>query len=110
MSDQLLETTNGTETTSRPRYSDKVLAAIQDLCTTELCKPNLKLNEHINKLFPTEQSLSQLDGIISALEQEVDDLDGELADLVEAFGEAGATGTTALKNVRLLPVILDNIP
>ncbi|KAE9551032.1 hypothetical protein FO519_005766 [Halicephalobus sp. NKZ332] len=98
MSDQLPETTNGNEATSRARYSDKVLAAIQDLCTTELCKPNLKLNEHINKLFPTEQSLSQLDGIISALEQEVDDLDGELADLVEAFGEAGATGTAALKD------------
>lgn len=81
------------------KYSERVLATIHDLCTTELCKPSVKLNEHINKLFPTEQSLSQLDGILAALEQEVDEFDNELAELVEAFGEAGETGTNALKLV-----------
>lgn len=85
--------------TKHAQYSGRVLAAINDLCTTELCRPDIKLNDHINKLFPTEQSLAQLDGIIASLDQEVDDLDVELANLVEAFGEAGAIGTSALNSV-----------
>jgi hypothetical protein len=86
-------------TKKRVHFSSKVLVAINNMCTTELCRPDIKLNEHINKLFPTEQSLAQLDGIMASLEQEVNDLDGELANLVEAFGEAGSKGMTALKSV-----------
>uniref|UniRef100_A0AC35ETN6 Vacuolar protein sorting-associated protein 53 homolog n=1 Tax=Panagrolaimus sp. PS1159 TaxID=55785 RepID=A0AC35ETN6_9BILA len=86
--------------TKNTQFSGRVLAAINEMCTTELCRPGIKLNEHINKLFPTEQSLAQLDGIMTSLEQEVDDLDGELARLVEAFGEAGAVGTSALNAAR----------
>jgi hypothetical protein len=83
----------------RVQFSGRVLAAINDMCTTQLCRPDIKLNEHINKLFPTEQSLAQLDGIMASLEQEVDDLDGELANLVDDFGEAGAKGMEALNSV-----------
>uniref|UniRef100_A0A7E4W585 Vacuolar protein sorting-associated protein 53 homolog n=1 Tax=Panagrellus redivivus TaxID=6233 RepID=A0A7E4W585_PANRE len=82
------------------QFSERVQQAIHDLCTTDLCKPNVKVNDHINKLFPTEQSLSQLDGIMGSLEQEVDELDVELADLVEEFGEAGVIGNSALDAAR----------
>lgn len=107
MSDSVPEKKSDIQT-EKSKYSTKVLAAIQDLCTTNVCKPNVKLNDYINKLFPTEQSLSQLDGIISALEQEVDDLDVELAELVEAFGEAGTAGTAALGNVSFFVLLIDN--
>uniref|UniRef100_A0A914ELC9 Vps53 N-terminal domain-containing protein n=1 Tax=Acrobeloides nanus TaxID=290746 RepID=A0A914ELC9_9BILA len=79
-----------------PIYSDKVTSAIDEMCISELCRPDLDLTAHINKLFPTEQSLSQLDHVMQSIEQEIEDLDSELADLVEMHGQAGAEGETAL--------------
>ena len=83
-----------------PIYSEKVTSAIDEMCISELCRPDLDLTAHINKLFPTEQSLSQLDHVMQSIEQEIEDLDSELADLVEMHGQAGAEGETALLQVR----------
>ncbi|KAK0416221.1 hypothetical protein QR680_012354 [Steinernema hermaphroditum] len=79
-----------------PKYSDKVYNAIDELCTTELCRPDLDLTTHINRLFPTEQSLSQLDTIMASIENEISDLDTELSDLVETHGKASIDGDIAL--------------
>ncbi|TKR77009.1 hypothetical protein L596_018061 [Steinernema carpocapsae] len=79
-----------------PKYSRSVYAAIDDLCTTELCRPDLDLTAHINKLFPTEQSLSQLDSIMASIDNEIAELDIELSDLVETHGKASIDGDIAL--------------
>lgn len=55
--------------------------------------------DQINALFPTEQSLSQLDSVMHSVEDEVVSLDCELAKLVEMHGKAGAEGDQALHEV-----------
>ncbi|KAH7731207.1 Vps53-likeN-terminal family protein [Aphelenchoides avenae] len=66
------------------------------MSTSELCRPDLDLTAHINKLFPTEQSLSQLDSVMQNIEKEIEELDVDLGDLVEEHGQAAADGTSAL--------------
>lgn len=53
----------------------------------------------INALFPTEQSLSQLDSVMHSIEDEMVDLDCQLAKLVETHGKAGTEGDQALREV-----------
>lgn len=67
---------------------------------SELCRPDFDLTAHINKLFPTEQSLSQLDSVIGNIEHEILNLDNELADLVEEQGIASVDGHDALLEVK----------
>lgn len=66
---------------------------------SDLYPPDLDLTSHINKLFPTEQSLSQLDSVIESIENEITDLDDEMAVLIEEHGKAGADGSNALLQV-----------
>lgn len=82
-----------------PVYSEKVATIMNDIGYSELCRPDLDLTAHINKLFPTEQSLSQLDNVIDNIEREIDDLSDELCELVEAHGKAGVDGKNALAQV-----------
>lgn len=63
---------------------------------SDLYPPDLDLTSHINKLFPTEQSLSQLDSVIESIDNEMKDLDDEMAVLLEEYGKAGADGNDAL--------------
>lgn len=65
-----------------------------------MCRSDFDLTAHINKLFPTEQSLSQLDAVIGNIGQEIVDLDSELADLVEEHGLASINGHDALLEVK----------
>lgn len=82
-----------------PNTGVQVRSVIDEMCTSELCRPDLDLTAHINKLFPTEQSLSQLDSVMQNIEKEIEELDIELADLVEQHGQAAADGTSALAEV-----------
>lgn len=63
---------------------------------TELSRGNMDVIEQINTLFPTEQSLSHLDAVIMQIDKECAMLDEELADLVQAHGDAGEGGDKAL--------------
>lgn len=74
----------------------QVRSVIDEMSSSELCRPDLDLTAHINKLFPTEQSLSQLDSVMLNIEKELEELDVELGDLVEEHGQAAADGTSAL--------------
>lgn len=69
---------------------------------SELFKPDLDMTGMINKLFPTEQSLSMLDSVVSKIDSEVAELDAELADLVEMHGQVTEDGMTALAKVTCL--------
>ncbi|EPB80307.1 Vps53-like protein [Ancylostoma ceylanicum] len=70
------------------------------MCHTEFCRPDQELTAQINELFPTEQSLAQLDTVIAAVEAEIHDLDVELASLVESHDEVGAQGGAALQEAQ----------
>ena len=48
------------------------------MCKSEFCRPDMELTNQINELFPTEQSLTQLDSIIAQVETEISDLDSDL--------------------------------
>lgn len=69
---------------------------------TELCRGNMDVIEQINALFPTEQSLSHLDAVMMQIDRECSALDEELAELVQAHGNAGEGGDKALAEVCLL--------
>uniref|UniRef100_A0AAF5DFJ2 T-complex protein 1 subunit epsilon n=2 Tax=Strongyloides stercoralis TaxID=6248 RepID=A0AAF5DFJ2_STRER len=80
---------------------------INEMCTSEFCKPDLDLTDHINKLFPTEQSLSQLDNIIFSVGKEIDDIDNELAELVESHGQIELDGNDALVQIQSAMIELE---
>ncbi|CAB3401362.1 unnamed protein product [Caenorhabditis bovis] len=52
------------------KMSQAVEDEIKEMCRTEYCKPDMDLIAQINELFPTEQSLTQLDAVIAAVEVE----------------------------------------
>ena len=49
-----------------------------DMCKSEFCRPEMDLTNQINELFPTEQSLTQLDSVIAQVEAEIAELDTDL--------------------------------
>ncbi|VDO26097.1 unnamed protein product [Onchocerca flexuosa] len=77
-------------------FSDRVIRTVVSLSNAGLCPANMDVVDQINTLFPTEQSLSQLDSVMHSVEDEIVDLDCELAKLVEMHGKAGAEGDQAL--------------
>ncbi|VDN36402.1 unnamed protein product [Gongylonema pulchrum] len=77
-------------------FSDKVAQAIDGIGHSELCRADVDVIDQINRLFPTEQSLSQLDTVMRSIEDEIVGLDSQLAELVETHGEAGIEGDQAL--------------
>ncbi|ETN79872.1 Vps53-like protein [Necator americanus] len=89
------------------KLSEATEAAIKDMCYTEFCRPDQELTAQINELFPTEQSLAQLDTVIAAVEAEMHDLDVELASLVESHEEVGAQGEAALEEAQRAMVELE---
>ncbi|VDP48602.1 unnamed protein product [Heligmosomoides polygyrus] len=96
-----LDIGNGDDEEGDLKLSAATEAAIKEMCRTEFCRPDQELTAQINELFPTEQSLAQLDTVIAAVEAEIHDLDVELASLVESHDEVGAQGEAALQEPRL---------
>lgn len=69
---------------------------------SELCRADVDVIEEINALFPTEQSLSQLDTVMQSIENELISLDCQLAELVETHGTARDDGDRALAEVCII--------
>ncbi|CAJ0942568.1 unnamed protein product, partial [Mesorhabditis belari] len=82
------------------QYSEETEAAIADFVTSEFCRQDKDLTTQINELFPTEQSLNQLESVISTVEGQILELDCELANLVETHATAGKEGEDALKEAQ----------
>ncbi|GMT18985.1 hypothetical protein PFISCL1PPCAC_10282 [Pristionchus fissidentatus] len=85
-----------------PFYSEETRKTVDELCSIResIVKPDKDLIEQINELFPSEQSLSQLDSVIASVESEITSLDEELARLVEGQSEAIFEGENALKDAQ----------
>uniref|UniRef100_A0A0K0DH01 Vacuolar protein sorting-associated protein 53 homolog n=1 Tax=Angiostrongylus cantonensis TaxID=6313 RepID=A0A0K0DH01_ANGCA len=77
------------------------------MCRSEFCHPDQELTAQINELFPTEQSLAQLDTVIAAVEAEIRELDVELASLVESHSEVGSQGEAALQKAQQAMIDLE---
>uniref|UniRef100_F1KX74 Vacuolar protein sorting-associated protein 53 homolog n=4 Tax=Ascaris TaxID=6251 RepID=F1KX74_ASCSU len=77
-------------------FSEKVRKVINGMGRSELCRADVDVIEEINALFPTEQSLSQLDTVMQSIENELISLDCQLAELVETHGTARDDGDRAL--------------
>ncbi|CAJ0585063.1 unnamed protein product, partial [Mesorhabditis spiculigera] len=58
-----------------------------------------QLVAQMNELFPTEQSLNQLDTVISAVDRQIVDIENELADMVEKQAEVEQESQQALQQV-----------
>uniref|UniRef100_A0A158R4X4 Vacuolar protein sorting-associated protein 53 homolog n=1 Tax=Syphacia muris TaxID=451379 RepID=A0A158R4X4_9BILA len=76
--------------------SFQVKKVIDGMSRTELSRGSMDIIEQINTLFPTEQSLSHLDAVIMQIDKECAMLDEDLANLVQAHGDAGEGGDKAL--------------
>uniref|UniRef100_A0A1I7VT28 Vacuolar protein sorting-associated protein 53 homolog n=1 Tax=Loa loa TaxID=7209 RepID=A0A1I7VT28_LOALO len=77
-------------------FSERVVRTVASISGDRLCPPDMNVVDQINTLFPTEQSLSQLDSVMHSIEDEIVGLDCQLAKLVETHGKAGAEGDQAL--------------
>eukprot|EP01134_Creolimax_fragrantissima_P003390 CFRG3390T1 len=80
-------------------FSDKVEAAISEVLQSNdpLDQADFDAIEYINKLFPTEQSLSELDSVISKLKVKIRRLDIDIRETIHLQPAAGEDGRTALK-------------
>ncbi|VDN05411.1 unnamed protein product [Thelazia callipaeda] len=77
-------------------FSDEVMRAIATINVHGLCRTDMDVIDKINNLFPTEQSLSQLDSVMHSFEEEIVGLDRQLAQLVETLGKTEDDGSKAL--------------
>lgn len=75
------------------------MTILNDMTSSEFYEPDLDLTALINRLFPTEQSLSLLDTVVQRIDDEVNALDEEIAELVEKHGEVTLDGTAAINTV-----------
>uniref|UniRef100_A0A915PFA0 Vacuolar protein sorting-associated protein 53 homolog n=1 Tax=Setaria digitata TaxID=48799 RepID=A0A915PFA0_9BILA len=81
---------------SEVTFSDRVIRTVTSISGAGLCPTDMDVVDQINALFPTEQSLSQLDSVMHSIEDEIVGLDCQLAELVETHGKAGVEGDQAL--------------
>jgi hypothetical protein len=82
-----------------PQYSAKVMAILNEMSSSEFYQPDLDLTGLINKLFPTEQSLSLLDTVVQRIDDEMKELDEEISNLVETHGQVTSEGIEAINSV-----------
>lgn len=86
----------------RVLYEEDVEKAIQEVCpsTDPLDSNDFNPTEYINKLFPTEQSLSNIDESITRIRTKVQQLDEEIRGVVRGQADAGHDGRQALEEAQ----------
>ncbi|XP_046604385.1 vacuolar protein sorting-associated protein 53 homolog isoform X1 [Neodiprion virginianus] len=66
--------------------------------TDPLDQPNFNAVDYINSLFPTEQSLSNIDDVISKMEYKICSIDQEIRSVVRGQTNVGQDGRVALED------------
>ncbi|KAL1129412.1 hypothetical protein AAG570_013939 [Ranatra chinensis] len=101
MSDNLLDDDEFYEdTTAEPiNFPTEVQNAIDQVIpsTDPLDRPDFNVVDHINSLFPTEQSLSNLDEEVSKMECKIRNIDDEIRSVVRGQTNVGQDGKAALE-------------
>lgn len=66
-----------------------------------LQQPNFNVVDHINKLFPTEQSLSTIDDVVADVESKISELDEEISQSLHSQTHSVQDGEQALEDAQL---------
>ncbi|KAH0953152.1 hypothetical protein HN011_006823 [Eciton burchellii] len=65
-----------------------------------LDQPNFNVVDHINSLFPTEQSLSNIDDVVNEMEHKIRTIDKEIRLVVRGQTNVGQDGRVALEDAQ----------
>lgn len=68
--------------------------------TDPLDQPNFNVVDHINTLFPTEQSLSNIDEVVNKIENKIHTIDKEIRSVVRGQTNVGQDGRAALEDAQ----------
>ncbi|XP_011691357.1 PREDICTED: vacuolar protein sorting-associated protein 53 homolog [Wasmannia auropunctata] len=68
--------------------------------TDPLDHPNFNVVDHINSLFPTEQSLSNIDEVVNKIERKIHTIDKEIRSVVRGQTNVGQDGRAALEDAQ----------
>lgn len=74
--------------------------------TDPLDSPDFNTIDYINQLFPTEQSLSNIDDVITKMETEVTSIDDHIRSVVRSQSNTGQDGLAALHEAQKVVVQL----
>jgi hypothetical protein len=82
------------------RYDEEVEQAIQEVCPPSgpLDEPKFNVVEYINRLFPTEQSLSSIDDTVIRYRSKLGELDRDIRDIIRRQSDSGYDGRQALED------------
>lgn len=68
--------------------------------TDPLDQPNFNVVDYINSLFPTEQSLSNIDDVVNNMELKIRNIDKEIRSVVRGQTNVGQDGRAALEDAQ----------
>ncbi|XP_025991195.2 vacuolar protein sorting-associated protein 53 homolog [Solenopsis invicta] len=68
--------------------------------TDPLDQPNFNVVDYINNLFPTEQSLSNIDEVVNKIENKIHTIDKEIRSVVRGQTNVGQDGRAALEDAQ----------
>ncbi|XP_050438250.1 vacuolar protein sorting-associated protein 53 homolog [Adelges cooleyi] len=83
-------------------YSEIVQNAIDETLPSDdpLDRPEFDAIDYINKMFPTEQSLANIDDVINSLECKVDSIDSEIRSVIRGQIEVNKDGKAELEEAQ----------
>ncbi|XP_031839053.1 vacuolar protein sorting 53 [Nomia melanderi] len=93
-----LEDLNSTICTLPPNVQNVIEQVLPS--TDPLDQPNFNVVDYINSLFPTEQSLSNIDDVVNNMELKIRNIDKEIRSVVRGQTNVGQDGRAALENAQ----------
>uniref|UniRef100_A0A915MLE9 Vacuolar protein sorting-associated protein 53 homolog n=1 Tax=Meloidogyne javanica TaxID=6303 RepID=A0A915MLE9_MELJA len=90
-----------------PMFSSKVRALMAQVDDSELIRPDFDLTVYINKLFPTEQSLAQLDVFMKKFDEEIEQCEQDLSKAVAEHGRCAVDANNTLLQAKSMIGELD---
>ncbi|PBC28448.1 Vacuolar protein sorting-associated protein [Apis cerana cerana] len=96
--DDELEDLNSTIYTFPPNVQNVIEQVLPS--TDPLDQPNFNVVDYINSLFPTEQSLSNIDDVVNNMELKIRNIDKEIRSVVRGQTNVGQDGRAALEDAQ----------
>ncbi|XP_015124851.1 vacuolar protein sorting-associated protein 53 homolog [Diachasma alloeum] len=83
-------------------FPESVQSVIEQVLpsTDPLDQPNFNVVDYINSLFPTEQSLSNIDDVVNEMEYKISSIDKEIRSVVRGQTNVGQDGRAALDDAQ----------
>ncbi|XP_054004671.1 vacuolar protein sorting-associated protein 53 homolog [Hylaeus anthracinus] len=93
-----LEELNSTVCTLPPNVQNVIEQVLPS--TDPLDQPNFNVVDYINSLFPSEQSLSNIDDVVNKMESKIRTIDKEIRSVVRGQTNVGQDGRAALEDAQ----------